>query len=134
MHERKSLEIIAKNTQQDLGTSATQAGASIVAASSLKKGIDLDWDDPTAREQALTTILQALNQVESWSESQSDLTQKTAESVKNSLASAKEIEEQDIKRRDDGSPKLRQGVAPNRRIAIEDPLYETRTKKSFKKV
>ena len=78
-----------------------------MVASSLKKALDLDWDDPSAREQALTTILQALNQVESWIESPSDLTQKTAESVKNSLASAKEIEEQDIERRVDGSPKLR---------------------------
>ena len=49
-----------------------------MVASGLKKALDLDWDDPSAREQALTTILQALNQVESWIESPSDLTQKTA--------------------------------------------------------
>ncbi|MEG5176339.1 IS1182 family transposase [Microcoleus sp. B3-D7] len=130
---KKSLEIIAKSTQQDVGTIATQAGAEIVAASSLKKALDLDWDDPSAREHALTTILQALHQVESWIESQSDLTQKTAESVKSSLASAKEIEKQDIERRDDGSPKLRQGVAPNRRIAIEDPDMKHGRKSRSKK-
>jgi hypothetical protein len=118
---RKSLEIIAKNTQQDLGAIATQAGAEIVASSSLKRALDLDWDDPSAREEALSTILQALNQAESWIESQPDLTQATAESAQKSLADAIIIEEQDIERRADGSPKLCQGVAPNRRIAIEDP-------------
>jgi len=118
---RKSLEIIAKNTQQDLAAIAAQAGASIVASNSLKKALDLDWDDPTAREQALSTILQALNQVESWIESQPDLTLSTAESAQKSLADARLIEEQDIERREDNCPKLIQGVAPNRRIAIEDP-------------
>ena len=65
MHERKSLKLIAKNTQQNLEDLATQARAEIVAASSLKKALDLDRDDPTAREQALSTILQALERVES---------------------------------------------------------------------
>jgi len=65
--------------------------------------------------------LQALNQAESWIESQSDLKRSTAESAQKSLADAREIEVQDIEKRADGCPKLRQGVAPNRRIAIEDP-------------
>ena len=37
---RKSLEIIAKNMQQETGAIAVQAGAEIVAASSLKKALD----------------------------------------------------------------------------------------------
>lgn len=118
---RKSLEIIAKNMQQETGAVAVQAGAEIVAASSLKKALDLDWDDPRAREQALSTILQALERVESFVESQSDLTSTTAEAAQKSLADAKQIEKQDIERRADGSPKLIKGVAPNRRIAIADP-------------
>jgi hypothetical protein len=82
-----------------------------VVASSLKRALDLDWDDPWAREQALSTILQGLNQVENWIESQSELTQKTSQSAQKSLQDAKQIEEQDIESRVDGSPKLRQGVA-----------------------
>ena len=113
---RKSLEIIAKNTQQDLASLAVQAGAKIVATSSLKRALDLGWDDPAARKQALSTTLQALNQAESWIESQPDLTQATAASAQKSLAEARIIEEQDIERRADGSPKLCQGVARNRRF------------------
>jgi hypothetical protein len=74
-----------------------------VASSSLKKALDLDWDDPTVREQALSTILQALNQVEIWIASQPDLTLLTAESAQKSLADIRLIEEQDIERREDNS-------------------------------
>jgi len=67
------------------------------------------------------SYLQAINQVESWIESQSNLTQSTTESAQKSLADARQIELQDTETKADGWPKLRQGVSPNRRIAIEDP-------------
>ena len=43
---RKALEVIARNQKQDLATVAKLAGADIVAGSSLKAALDLDWDDP----------------------------------------------------------------------------------------
>ena len=43
---------------------AEQAGIAVLAASSLKAALDLDWDDPAAREQALGVVLDALGQVE----------------------------------------------------------------------
>ena len=117
---RKALEVIAKKSQQYLEQIAQQAGAEIVAKTSLKAALDLDWDDPNAREQALTTILQALNQVETWVAEQSQQEQATTELVEKSLADARQIQEQDVEVGEDGCPKLRRGVAPNRRIAIED--------------
>ena len=47
---------------------AAEAGASLVGSSSLKAALDLDWDDPTAREQALVLVLGALEAVERWLE------------------------------------------------------------------
>jgi IS5 family transposase len=40
--------------------------------------------------------------------------------VKKSLADGRQVEAQDVEVADDGSPKLRKGVAKNRRISIED--------------
>ncbi len=117
---RKALEVIAKNSHEDLGRVAQEAGAELVANSSLKAALDLDWDDPSARVQALTTILQVLNQVEAWIAEQSNLDRSTTELVEKSLTDARLIQEQDVEMGEDGSPKLRLGVAPNRRIAIED--------------
>ncbi len=127
---RKALDLIARDCakrrrlkayrQQDLSSIATQAGADLVAGSSLKAALDLDWDDPQQKAQALTTILQTLNTVESWVIEQTDLNEKVITQAKQSIEDARIIKEQDIEEEVPGSPKLRKGVAPNRRISIED--------------
>ncbi|KST66030.1 IS1182 family transposase [Mastigocoleus testarum] len=117
---RKALEVISQNYQQDLVTVATSAGAEVVTGTSLKAALDLDWDDPQARNLALSTILQALNSVESWVEEKTDLDHKTISQVNKSLKDARQIETQDVEETSDGSPKLRKGVAKNRRISIQD--------------
>lgn len=117
---RKVLEVIARDQQQDLSTIAEQVGADIVAGSSLKAALDLDWDDPQQKTQALTTILQTLNTVEFWVQEQTDLNEKAVTQAKQSVEDARQIEAQNIEKDSDDSPKLRKGVAPNRRISIED--------------
>jgi len=117
---RKALDIIGREQKQDLSVIASQAGADIVAGSSLKAALDLDWDDPQQKTQALTTILQTLNTVESWVTPQTALTERTVTQAKQCLEDARQIEAQDIEEEVPGSPKLVKGVAPNRRISIED--------------
>ncbi len=117
---RKALEIIAQNYQQDLATIAATVGADIVTGTSLKAALDLDWDDPEARNVALSTILQTLNCVESWVKQKTDLDEKTTSHVNKSIEDARQIEVQDVEEASDGSPKLRKGVAKDRRISIED--------------
>lgn len=117
---RKALEVIARHHQQDLAIVAQQADAEILAKTSLKAALDLDWDDPISRIQALTQILQTLNSVESWVEQQTNLDEKIITKVNKSLAAARQIEAQDVEEVSDESPKLRKGVAKNRRITIED--------------
>lgn len=117
---RKALELIARQQQQKLETLASQAGASIIAGDSLKAALDWDWDDPEARTQALTKILQTLNQVELWVEQQANLPDKTMTAVKENLGAARQVEAQDVEVTEKGDPKLRKAVAKNRRISIED--------------
>jgi hypothetical protein len=65
---RKALGVIAR--QQGWGLAegsaalATQADAGVLAGSSLKAALDLDWDDPAARDHALGVVLAALESVE----------------------------------------------------------------------
>ena len=92
----------------------------MVVASSLKASLDLDWDDPMAKAEALGDILNVLDEVESWMEKQTSLEGATAEAVKDHLEVGRQIEAQDIESGADGFPKLKQGVAKDRRIAIED--------------
>lgn len=117
---RKALEVIAQNYQQDLATVAASMGADIIMGTSLKAALDLDWDDPEARNVALSTILQALNSVESCVTQKTDLDDFTTKHVNKSIQDARQIEAQDVEEAVDGSPKLRKGVAKDRRISIED--------------
>jgi hypothetical protein len=58
--------VVARQQGRGLAAVATEAGAEVVSASSLKAALDLDWDDPQARQQALSQVLTALDAVERW--------------------------------------------------------------------
>jgi hypothetical protein len=125
---RKALEVIAKEQQQDLATIAESANADILAGSSLKAALDLDWDDPEARRVALLSILQTLASVEAWVEQKTELSGATTKAVQQNLETAQQIVAQDVEQATEpgqevtnDTPKLRRGVATNRRISIEDP-------------
>jgi len=116
---RKALGVIAPQQGRGLRAIAEEAGASLVAGSSLKAALDLDWDDPGARQQALTMILDSLTAVEQWLDTQPVQEETTARAVA-SLAVAKQVCTQDLTTAPDGTPTLRQGVAEERRISVED--------------
>ena len=65
---RKALGVIAavQGWGQAAGTAmlANQAGAPQLAASSVKAALDLDWEDPAARDLALAQLLGLLDRVE----------------------------------------------------------------------
>lgn len=117
---RKALGLIARQQERELSTLAALAGAEVVGGSSLKAALDLDWDNPVAKTQALTTILQALDKVEFWAQQLPDLNNTTSSQVQESLAVGREVQAQDVEVTADGSSKLRKGVAKDRRISIED--------------
>ncbi len=73
-----------------------------------------------AKAQGLATILQALEQVESWLGEEQELDEATVTEVKEHLNIGRQVQAQDVEKAADGSPKLRKGVAQDRRISIED--------------
>ena len=97
---------------------ASEMEADLVAGSSLKAALDLNWDDPNEKNLALEMVLGALHQVEAHLNKQADPREHPV--VRSSLEAAQQIETQDVEVDDQGEVKLRKGVAKNRRIAIED--------------
>jgi hypothetical protein len=108
---RKALGVIARQQGRRLAALAAEAGASLVTGSSLKAALDLDWDDPTAQAAALAAILTALDTLELWANTHSPA---------EPLATAHQVVAQDVVLAADAPPMLRRGVAPARRISIED--------------
>jgi transposase len=115
---RKALGVLARQQGRGLAEVATEAGAAIVAGSSLKAALDRDWDDPDARSQALVEVLAALAATERYLATQP--ADPADPAVQAGLAAARQVCAQDVTAAADGTPTLRQGVAPDRRISVED--------------
>jgi len=115
---RKALGVIAaaQGWGQAAGTAivAAHAGVPQLAASSLKAALDLDWDDPAARDQALAQVLGFLDQVEAFAAGQYG-----DQSAVTAVAVARQVRDQDVDVTGP-APSLRRGVAKDRRISVED--------------
>lgn len=112
---RKALSVIACQQGRGLAAVAEEAGTALLGGSSLKAALDLNWDEPVECAQALTLILTTLETVETYIGQQP-----AAAEAANSLAVAEQVRAQDVTTDAAGQPVLRQGVAKDRRISVED--------------
>jgi hypothetical protein len=115
---KKAIGVIARQQGRELSELAQDIGVDIVASSSLKAALDLNWDDPDQKNLALGIVLDALEKFETFVQTQSDKTQHPQ--VRSALETARQIEAQDVEVDADGEIKLLSGVAKERRISIED--------------
>ena len=116
---RKALGVIARQQGRRLAEMAAQTGANLVAGASLKAALDLDWDDGAARDQALILVLAALTGFEGWLDAHPEVIEEQP-AVLTSLATAAQVREQDLTASAALTPTLRAGVAPDRRMSVED--------------
>jgi hypothetical protein len=117
-----ALRVIARQQGRGLAAVAAEAGAPLVGGpASLKAALDLDWDDPGARTQGLEAVLAALQAVEQWLDGPQAPSEAAHPTVPVSRAAAEQILAQDVEwATPAGRPALRQGVARDRRISLED--------------
>lgn len=113
----KALGVVAQQQGRELASVAAQANAELVAKSSLKAALDLDWNDPTARQTALGHLLAMFTQVEAFFGHQPTVPQ----AAEHYLHLAQQVVAQDVEERPDGPAQLKKGVAPERLISVADP-------------
>lgn len=113
---RKAVGLIARQQGRGLAEVASQAGADLVAGSSLKAALDENWEEPSARDRALGVVLNVLERVTALVEAGPN----TDPGARESLAAARQVRDQDVTSDDQGRATIRKGVAPDRRISIED--------------
>jgi hypothetical protein len=101
---------------------AARAGIPVLNASSIKAGLDVDWDDPRARTVALTQLVEQVERLARW------LSAELADSLnepplKEQLATMERLIAQDTEPDpDDGAKRrVRAGVARERQISVRDP-------------
>lgn len=115
---KKAIGVIANQQGRGLAEVAKDIGVDMVAGSSLKAALDLNWDDSDQKNLALGIVLDALDRFETFVQAQPENTEHPQ--VRSTLESARLIEAQDVEVDTNGEVKLRSGVAKERRISIED--------------
>ena len=131
---RKALGVMARQQGRELAAVAVDAGAAVVAQSSLKAALDQDWDDPAALPEALAVVLTALDRVERWLAPDAAATAVLPLAAPVGLAAAHPIRAQDVEVDAAGTVRLRQGVAADRRMSIEDPAMRHGRKSQTQRV
>lgn len=102
---------------------AKEAGIPVVAATSIKAGLDLDWDDPNARNKGLQQLLGQVRSLGAWLErelkeqAQEPPLREQWDLVQRLIAQDTEPDPDP----DGDGRRITQGVAKDRRISIGDP-------------
>jgi hypothetical protein len=118
---RKVVGVLARQQgwglAEGIGVLAERAGTPELAGSSLKAALDLDWDDEAALGQALGVVLGAVGRVEALV---AELAGGQDPGVAAGLQAVRQVRDQDVVVGADGTATIRQGVARDRRISVED--------------
>lgn len=121
---RKLLASAAALAGHEAEAMAKKTGAPLLGSGSLKKNLDIDWNDRLQKAAALVQLLEQVEALEDWVHEHLP-EQAERPPLSEHLATLKQLREQDLEpdpSDPSGSKKqIRQGVAEDRRISIEDP-------------
>lgn len=117
---RKVVACAAALVGRSLEEVASEAGIPVLLGSSIKQALDVQWSDPGEKEAALQEFVSQLDSLERWL-----LQQLPAESAKPPLREAidllRQLRGQDLEPDPGGGgARIREGVAPDRRVSVED--------------
>jgi len=114
---RNIVRVVSKIMQRDAEEICRKAGIRLLLSPSIKAGLDIDWSDPRQKATAIQIVEQQVESLVRWVERHLD---EVVEAPLRSLLDAvTTIREQDLEEAK-GGVRIRQGVAKDRRISIED--------------
>jgi len=95
-------------------------GLPLLDAPSLKAALDIDWQDATAKTEALARLLAEVDGLEAWVAAQHALA--AAPAVQGALTTLRHVLTHDLEPGPtSGQRRIRRGVAPDRQPSIGDP-------------
>ena len=118
---RKVAECVAELLKWPFERICREAGIPLLLASSLKAGLDIDWSEPREKAQAIKTVAAQLECLRTWI--REHLAEEMAKPLlKEPVETLDQILSQNLEPDPEGGgQKIRKGVAPDRRVSIEDP-------------
>ena len=95
--------------------------APALTATSLKRGLDIDWNDPEQKAEAIKKLVEQIDRLESWVREELEGAAEKPP-LSEQLATLAQLREQDLEPDPEGGgSRIRRGVAEDRRISVEDP-------------
>jgi hypothetical protein len=94
-----------------------RAGIPLLLASSIKAGLDIDWSDPKQKAAAVEVVERQVASLERWVDKHLE---DIAKPLTPYLEAITVVRAQDLEPTPQGGVQIRDGVAPDRRISIED--------------
>jgi hypothetical protein len=118
---RKVVECVAELLDKPYRQVCVSAGIPVLLASSVKQGLDCEWSDPEQKADALRRLVAQLESLQQWVERR--LADEVSEPpLKDHLRILRELLTQDLEPDPDkpGRKRIKDGVAPERRVSITD--------------
>lgn len=114
---RKIVEGAALITGREVDDVCRLAGIPLLRSTSIKTALDINWNDPEQRDYALETLLSQVVSLHGWLQKNK---LNAAPEVQPYVAAVAQVRTQDLDETANGRPRIRQQVARDRRVSIED--------------
>lgn len=118
---RKLAEAAAKLTERTLEEVCRLAKIPLLLSASVKSGLDIDWNDPEQKDEALNTLQAQIASLHEWVEKKLGSAVDEDTPVRRYIEAIAQVQKQDLEDAAPGRKRIRQGVAEDRRVSIEDP-------------
>jgi hypothetical protein len=115
---RNIVKLAAKLTGRSPEEICRKAGIPLLLATSIKAGLDIDWSDARQKASAIQIVEQQVASLERWVEKHlDDVFERPLQPYLDAITT---VRDQDLERTEKDGVRIRQGVAVDRRISIED--------------
>jgi hypothetical protein len=130
---RKVLSCAAELSNTTPARLAARAGVPMLAQKSIKAALDIEWSDPAQKGGAIVTLVEQLDRLEAWL--REELAAEVEEPpLSEHLATLAQLRAQDLDPEPPGGkPRIRKGVAEDRRVSVEDADMRHGRKSSSKR-
>lgn len=118
---RKLVECVAELVGKPFRQICVSAGIPVLLAPSIKQGLDCEWSDPEQKNEALRSLVEQLESLQNWIKHR--LSDEVAQPpLQQHLQTLRDLLTQDLEPdpNQPGGTRIRDGVAPERRISITD--------------
>lgn len=118
---RKLLRCAATLAGEDPAAVVAKLRAPVLSASSTKRGLDIDWNDADQKAKAIKFLVEQIERLEAWVRKRFGAAAGEPP-LSEHLALLEQLRAQDLEPDPQGGgPRIRRGVAKDRRVSIEDP-------------